>query len=342
MGVNDFRPATQAVHYWQHGSRCHPAGPWDEDLLWLFGSQALSAVVRAAPRSNLRAEAGGCYTLRNASGFAMVRCPRFRHRPSHADLLHVDVWWQGENVALDGGTYSYNAPKPWNNPLAHSAFHNTVTVDDRDQMARVSRFVWLPWARGRERTYCQSAGGSLTYWEGEQNSYETLSDPVRHRRAIIRLGADKWVILDRLRGRAPHKMRLHWLLAHVPYEWNENRDCLLLRLRRGEYHVAVQSEPAGASSLVTADPDGPRGWQARYYFQREPALSLDLVVHNSAAWFVSVLGPDPPKIKLDSEGLHLASRGWRATAVLNREPAQTLVRKLSLQSEIEDSMIFSG
>ena len=96
----DFRPATQAVHYWQHGFRCHPAGPWDEDLLWLFGSQALSAVVRAAPRSNLRAEGGGCYTLRNASGFAMVRCPRFRHRPSHADLLHVDVWWQGENVAL--------------------------------------------------------------------------------------------------------------------------------------------------------------------------------------------------------------------------------------------------
>ena len=40
------------------------------------------------------------------------------------------------NVALDAGTYSYNAPQPWANPLAQTAYHNTVTVDDLDQMER--------------------------------------------------------------------------------------------------------------------------------------------------------------------------------------------------------------
>ena len=39
-----------------------------------------------------------------------------------------------ENIALDGGTYSYNAPAPWNLGLAGTCWHNTVTVDGRAQM----------------------------------------------------------------------------------------------------------------------------------------------------------------------------------------------------------------
>src|SRR4030095_5244117 len=33
----DFRPVTQAAAVLLDGVRWWPAGPWDEDLLWLFG-----------------------------------------------------------------------------------------------------------------------------------------------------------------------------------------------------------------------------------------------------------------------------------------------------------------
>ena len=40
---------------------------------------------------------------------AMLRYPRFRYRPGHADALHLDLWLGDRNILRDGGTYSYNA-----------------------------------------------------------------------------------------------------------------------------------------------------------------------------------------------------------------------------------------
>jgi len=39
---------------------------------------------------------------------ALLRYPRFRFRPSHADVLHVDLWVDAVNVLRDGGTFSYH------------------------------------------------------------------------------------------------------------------------------------------------------------------------------------------------------------------------------------------
>ena len=144
----DFRPVVQAANIYFSGKRCFEAGPWDEDLLWLFGPDALSSPVA-------RSRSGIC-ELRKAAiiPFAvkwdlfLFAVPLFRDRPSQADMLHVDVWWRGQNIAMDSGTYSYNAPEPWNNPLAHTAYHNTVTVDGRDQMDRVGKVSLVSLAKG--------------------------------------------------------------------------------------------------------------------------------------------------------------------------------------------------
>ncbi len=105
----DFRPAIQATHYLVTGTRCYAPGPWDEDLWWLFGPNALSAPL-AAPkcehtraREEVRARDSGYYTLRSETGFAFVRCGALRHRPGQADMMHLDLWWRGHNVALDPG-----------------------------------------------------------------------------------------------------------------------------------------------------------------------------------------------------------------------------------------------
>ena len=141
----DFRPVIQSTSWITAGERLLPPGLWDEEALWLSGTVPLE-------RSQLRKQSalvvggeGGCHVLRTSKSFVMARAGHHVHRPADSDHLHVDVWWRGNNVALDPGTYSYNAEGIWQSiPLRRSEFHNTVTVDGEEQAEQVSRFMVLP------------------------------------------------------------------------------------------------------------------------------------------------------------------------------------------------------
>ena len=44
---------------------------------------------------------------------------------------------------MDAGTYLYNAAPPWDNSLAFTAVHNTLTVNQRNQMTPAGRFLFV-------------------------------------------------------------------------------------------------------------------------------------------------------------------------------------------------------
>lgn len=333
----DFRPVVQAINYLSKRSRSFSSGPWDEDLLWLFGSGALASPASNHKREDFKAEQGGCYTLRSGDGFAFTRCARFRHRPAQADLLHVDLWWRGQNIAMDAGTFSYNAPAPWDNPLAHTAYHNTVTVDGRDQMERIRKFLWLPWAQGRSLAYRRSP--DLTYWEGEHDGYKRLNPPSRHRRAIVRLG-EHWLVLDDLVSEGEHLYRLHWLLIDAPYELDESAGRLALETADGSYYLqAATLSSKGAYSIARADESSPRGWRAPYYNYREPALSFELSARANALRFFSLFGPEPCRVTASQSGLELQTERWKAAVILRQsDAAQSLAASISIAGEIEDQL----
>lgn len=303
----------QAVHYLTTGTRCYAPGPWDEDLFWLFGPDALSALYSAPDRGDAHAREGGYYTLRSETGFAFVRCGAMRHRPGQADVMHLDLWWCGHNMALDPGTYSYNAPSPWANPLAQTACHNTVTVDDLDQMTRVSRFLWLPWLHGWVTHHQRSRDGQLAYWEGEHDGYRRLRSAVRYRRGILRLGAAHWLVLDALQSVGEHRYRLHWLVPDLPNEWDEKAGHLALQVDSSHFHLNLASSASqSALSLVRADPYSPRGWQAPYYGAREPALSVAVTARDCSLLFWTLLGPDQREVTRDATSLHMTADDWQA------------------------------
>ncbi len=346
----DFRPVTAAVHYLATGRRLHEPGPWDEAILWLFGPQALACPGTAETpdpprREDLQARSSGYYTLRAGTGFAFTRAPVFRHRPGQADALHVDIWWRGQNMALDAGTYSYNAPPPWDNPLAHTAYHNTVSVDGMDQMERVGRFMWLPWLRGRMRLYRRSGGGRLTYWEGEHDGYHRLPAPVTHRRGILRLGDEHWLVLDRLTSPGSHLYRLHWLLPDLPHTLLADR--LLLQTRHGPYSVSMAhlNGADGGSpdadrclySLVRADEDCPRGWHAPYYNYREPALSFALESRADCAFFWTLLGPNSALVEARGSRLEVKGDGWKAAVSLRLDGPENRSMVNSVQIETAET-----
>lgn len=339
----DYRPVIQAMRFLTNRTRTYASGPWDEETLWMCGEVAATARVDAPERRDLRANAGGYVTLRSKNGFAFTRCSTFRHRPSHADLLHVDLWWRGINVALDPGTYSYNSPAPWDKGLASTASHNTVTVDGRDQMDKAGRFLWLPWARGISRFDATSEGRFFAYWEGEHNGYQRLEPLATHRRGILRIGDDHWLVLDEVRSEGPHDVRLHWLLADLPYRIEDavtpagrSQATLTMVTQAGDYSVTVGSlcEP-GNCSVVRADGETTRGWRSAYYLDRTPALSLALDVRASAARFWTLVGPSGSSATVEDSELLLAIGGAQVRIALGVESGQ-LVRSASSLGTLAD------
>jgi asparagine synthase (glutamine-hydrolysing) len=245
-------------------------------------------------------------------------------------MLHMDLRWRGQNVALDAGTYSYNAPQPWANPLAQTAYHNTVTVDDLDQMERVSRFLWLPWVRGWVTRNQQSSDGQLAYWEGEHDGYQRLRPSVSHRRGILRLRDDYWLVLDALRSSGEHRYSLHWLLPDLTHVWDEKAGHVELSTPVGVYHLQMATvSRTGAYSLVRADAHSARGWSAPSYGFREPALSVALVVHAKTLVFWTLFGPEACRLLLASTSLWIEADFWQVRVQLQTGTQGPLISRIS-------------
>lgn len=336
---HDFRPVIQAVHYLTTGRRCYAEGPWDEDLLWLFGPDALRSPVDRPERTDLQAKSGGYYTLRGLESFVFTRCAAYRHRPGQADMLHLDLWWRGQNIALDAGTYSYNAPPPWDNALARTLYHNTVSVDGLDQMGRVGRFLWLPWLHGQVRCIQRSTGGRLAYWEGSHDGYRRLSQPVDHWRGILRLPEDTWLVLDRLYSRGVHIYHLHWLLPDLAYSWQTDPPQLVLETAEGPYHVRLAAlAQASVATLVRADEHSVRGWRAPYYGYREPALSLDVTVEGAFITFWTLFSPRPCQVTETDGTLILENNRWQAQIRLRTDEQPGLLSRVACAGTLGDTL----
>lgn len=280
----DFRPVVQAAYYLDNKDLLFDFAY--EDMYWLYGPEAIVQPKKAvAPQTNMSASVGGYYTLRTDDSWLMARCADYVARPHQADQLHVDLWWCGINIACDAGTYLYNGEPPWQNGLKATSVHNTVMVDAMDQMRPYSRFLWLDWATGTVEQHGHD------YWRGRHDGYHRLLDPVTHRRAIQRMDGG-WLVVDEVNGNAAHDFRLHWLLADFPYHLSGA--ALTLETTAGAYYVTT-SQPG---QIERASENSTRGWRSRYYGQREPALSLEVVKSSvNSVLFWTYLSPQQATIR---------------------------------------------
>ncbi|HVU11202.1 MAG TPA: alginate lyase family protein, partial [Phototrophicaceae bacterium] len=320
---NDFRPALQLALYLTRRTRLFPSGCWDEDIAWFYGDTPFQT---AAPPEQASASfpVGGYYVLRDQQSYTLIHCAHYQDRPNHSDQLHVDVWWRGVNVACDAGTYHYHAPAPWDNGLALASVHNTVMVDEREPMTRLSRFTWVDWAQGQGQR--RRTENKVEIWEGFHRGYA----PIIHRRSVARLGDDTWLIVDRLAGTSLHRYRLHWLLSSYPYELDGKT--IQLQTPAGAYACTVASDSADATlSVMQGDEQSTRGWRSRYYGQREPALSAALVAQAASVTFYTLFAPPTRSLSM-IDGLQVESARWSAAIDLGTEPLIQKVRFTSREA----------
>ena len=203
----DFRPSVERAMVLFQGKRAYPdtANARDE-LTWL----GLSTNDVATPPVSAQYDMGGYAMLRAGVARALLRYPRFRFRPSQADALHLDVWIGARNVVRDAGTYSYHA-RP--GPAAYfggTAGHSTIAFDGRDQMPRLSRFLFGDWLQTDRLEPLRREDDGWTFGAG----YRDYLGAHHFRRVTLLPG--QIVIEDEVRG-FERDARLRWRLD--PRQW---------------------------------------------------------------------------------------------------------------------------
>lgn len=253
----DHRPSVQLAAALFCSARAYDCESADEPLLWL---DVELPVERLARRQSRSFDDGGWVTLHAPSGasWACLRYPRYRFRPGHADALHLDLWCDGTNILRDGGSYGYAADEADQSYFPGTRSHNTIEFDGRDQMPRVSRFLFGAWLRAEEVTGVRQRGPGLEWAAGY-----TDARGAHHRREVY-VDGDTWRITDRVSGDY-HSAVLRWRLAPASYVL-EGTTCTGPGLE-----IAVSGVDSTAMRLS-------EGWESRWYHVKSALPVLEVSI----------------------------------------------------------------
>ncbi len=194
----DYRPQLQALA----GVLGMDAGlDTYEDHQW-YGLNAGASDIWSPAHGIHQFANGGYYIIREPETLTFIKCGSYKDRPSQADNLHLDIWYRGENILLDGGSYKYNTDEETVRYFSGTASHNTVMIaypDDKDQMLKGGRFIWYYWTQ-RIDALLQEAKENFLF-NGAIHVFTYIDKGIVHKRKIVKKrGIPEWVITDEVSG----------------------------------------------------------------------------------------------------------------------------------------------
>ncbi len=257
-----MRPLLQHISLMTRNRRAFVSGPYDEEVSW-FGIDSDTQETRGRESRALAATGSGYVDSRFPSSSIFMPAGKRTHRPAHADSLHIDLFVDGENILLDPGTFAYTASPPWDNGLASTRVHNTCSVEDRDQMRRVGRFMWSRWNDARitrlERT--ERAHLIIAHTHADDRKHVLHKRLVLHRERSI-------IVFDRLVAQRKLTMRAHWNL--LGDDWERDAD----QWTREGVAIRVEGDPDVRIECRTGSRDDTLGWYSPTYGKRIPCTSI--------------------------------------------------------------------
>ena len=277
--------ATGAIVF-RSGEFKRKAGSLDDKTRWLIGEHADAlfdaqglAAVESPPRQCF--PVGGYFILGSdletekevrlivdagPLGFRSIAAH------GHADALSFTLSVDGLEFLIDPGTYAYHTQGDWRGYFRGTAAHNTVRVDARDQSESGGNFMWLKKARAGCSLWESTPEADL--FEGWQDGYRRLDDPVMHRRRIVLHKASRLVsIEDVLHMAAPHAVELffhcseHCQVEPVPGGY-------VLRQRNKTLRLTLPRLEAASSEVYTGSVAPILGWVSRRFDEKQPAPTI--------------------------------------------------------------------
>jgi uncharacterized heparinase superfamily protein len=193
------------------------AGGIREETLWLLGSSSETIFDSIAPapppQRSVAMRASGIYAmLSRGEDPAQLFIDSGQQGALvghwHAGALSIQLASGGRLWLGDPGTGCYIGPGSRRTKFRGTAAHNTITVDGRDQAEPVGPFSWS--ALPRIEVARWTTGDAFDLFEGRHPGYTRLAEPVVHRRWVVRLGSECWLVRDRLEGHGVHDLEIRW------------------------------------------------------------------------------------------------------------------------------------
>ena len=202
----DYRPQLEALSIvlgltWKYGAF--------EDVYW-YGLKPTSQPEAVSITKGASAfDKGGYYLFRQENSLSFIRCGNHHDRPSQADNLHLDIWYKGINLLHDAGSYKYNTDEKTIRYFMGTRSHNTVMLDDYDQMQKGPRFIWYQWSQSESIKTEENEDAFI--FEGTINAFQHISKNITHtRKVVIYKNKPVWEINDIINGK-PEGIRLNQL-----------------------------------------------------------------------------------------------------------------------------------
>jgi uncharacterized heparinase superfamily protein len=253
-----------------------------EETFWLM-KQPFSETDQFIPTS-ADFPHGGYYIMRSSGKktepYLVFDCGPFGHKPvpshGHADALSFELFAYGETLITDCGAFRYHAPAQWRKYFRGTSAHNTLLVDNQDQSILVGvRQVERP-AEATAHRWITS--DDLDLVDSSHNGYTRLAEPIIHRRKIIFVKPDYWLVLDEVQGFGQH--RLDWFYHLMPQAKTE-LDVVSGKLYCEIGQAGLVIEPLSPDEidmknrLITGDKIEYQGWVSLESGQKEPAPVLN-------------------------------------------------------------------
>ena len=191
----------------------------------------------------------------------------------HADTLAFTLSVDGMEFLIDPGTYAYHTEGPWRQYFRGTSAHNTLRVDEMDQSQSGGNFMWLKKARVGCSLWSSTAERDV--FEGWQDGYMRLADPVMHQRRIaLDKAARRVVIEDSLRMAGEHAVELFFHCSE---------QCRVEALKEGyairqgtRTLVILPPQATNATSCVRVGSVAPiSGWVSRRFDDKRPAPTIE-------------------------------------------------------------------
>ncbi len=253
----DFRPQLNVLHYVLTGKYLYNNGIWMEDAFWLTGSSKFVPKNYKPIEKQLGLlafEKGGYYLIRENESLTFLRAGSHKDRPLQADNLHLDLWYKCDNILIDGGSYKYNElDKDLAGYFIGTQSHNTVMLENYDQMLKGGRFIWFYWTQLSKIKLEETDQYFII--DATISAFSYLDKKCKHQRIIKKQkNSDKWIIEDHIHSNIKLEMKQIW---HTRFQHYKLID----------FDSEFDNKSTFSSSRV-------KGWYSSLYGYKEPAEQI--------------------------------------------------------------------
>ncbi len=218
-----------------------------EQAAWWLGAECLATTggTQAPPTGARAFNDSGMLFLQSGNLFVQFDAGPFGWAVaghSHADTLNVLVWFDGEPVFIDPGTYTYVADPAARDWFRGTAAHNTVSIDQQNQGQPAGPFRWSSKPQVDLIAFQPSISGGIAEATCRYNGFT-------HRRSIL-LDAGRLLVLDEVAGPpGEHDCRQIWQLGSAASKVNLTFSSRAVE-EASRFSVAYGSEAPGRSLVV--------------------------------------------------------------------------------------------